>query len=74
MVWLKIKKRQLLTSVIFYKSLSECKRKQKEWYTKGLDVSKITNCPKWQSDYEKGRTVVLLTLEPYQITTQYIYK
>ncbi|KAA8668722.1 hypothetical protein [Pantoea dispersa] len=58
----------------FYKSLSECKRKQKEWYNKGLDVSKITNCPKWQSDYEKGRTVVLLTLEPYQITTQYIYK
>lgn len=56
----------------FYKSLSECKRKQQDWYSKGLDVSKITNCPKWQSDYKKGHTTVLLTLEPYQITIQYI--
>ena len=45
----------------FYKSLSECKRKQKEWYNKGLDVGKITNS-KWQSDYEKAAQLSCLHL------------
>ena len=58
----------------FYQSLSDCMARQQEWYNKGLDTNKITDCAKWQRSYKKGRVTVLLYIEPRQVSKQYIYK
>ncbi|MFB2016196.1 hypothetical protein ACEZAT_08090, partial [Shigella flexneri] len=48
--------------------------KQQEWYSKRLDLNKITNCSTWQRTYKKGRVTVLLYIEPRQVSKHYIYK
>ncbi|WP_142503053.1 hypothetical protein [Klebsiella sp. 2680] len=58
----------------FYQSLSDCMARQQEWYNKGLDTNRITDCAKWQRSYKKGRVTVLLYIEPRQVSKQYIYK
>ena len=58
----------------FYGSLAKCIKIQDERYMKGLDSNNIPECSKWQRDYKKGNVTVLLTIEPRQITKQYIYK
>lgn len=58
----------------FYGSLAQCIKMQEERYMKGLDSDNIPGCSKWQRDYKKGNVTVLLTIEPRQITKQYIYK
>ncbi len=58
----------------FYQSLSACIAKQQEWYSKRLDLNKITNCSTWQRTYKKGRVTVLLYIKPRIVSKNYIYK
>ncbi|WP_262766285.1 hypothetical protein [Enterobacter quasiroggenkampii] len=58
----------------FHQGITECLRRLQESVNKGSDPNKTTNCTKWQRKYRKGRAIVLLTIEPRQVTKRYIYK
>lgn len=58
----------------FHQSIWFCREKQQDWSDKGLDINKIANCSQWQRYYKNGRVTVLLTIQDWSVTKQYIFK